>query len=121
MTDSNPGPVANPDLPPGAGADAQQTSGAAPGARRSHHVLVPTLLVLATLIGTVAAFAVWVNRQALNTSNWSSTSSQILENKRVQTALSAYLKNCRDQPERRSGQRPSRGSGSPCRVPAGSW
>jgi hypothetical protein len=47
--------------------------------------------VLATVIGIGGAFAVWVNRQALNTSNWSSTSSQILENKQVQTALSAYL------------------------------
>ena len=37
------------------------------------------------------AFAVWVNRQALNTSNWSSTSGKVLEDKKVQTALSAYL------------------------------
>ena len=51
------------------------------------------LLVLATIIGIPAAFAVWVNRQALNTANWSSTSSKILENKQVQTALSAYLVN----------------------------
>ena len=49
------------------------------------------LLVLATIIGIPAAFAVWVNRQALNTSNWSSTSGKVLEDKQVQTALSAYL------------------------------
>jgi hypothetical protein len=49
------------------------------------------LLVLATVIGIAAAFAVWVNRQALSTSNWSSTSGQVLEAKQVQTALSAYL------------------------------
>ena len=49
------------------------------------------LLVLATIIGIPAAFAVWVNRQALNTSNWSSTSGKVLEDKKVQTALSAYL------------------------------
>jgi hypothetical protein len=61
------------------------------GARRAHRILVPLLLVLATVIGVAGAFAVWVNRQALNTSNWSSTSSRILENKQVQTALSAYL------------------------------
>ena len=47
--------------------------------------------MLATIIGITATFAVWVNRQALNTSNWSSTSSKILEDKQVQTALSAYL------------------------------
>ena len=47
--------------------------------------------MLATVIGIAATFAIWVNRQALNTSNWSSTSSKILEDKQVQTALSAYL------------------------------
>ena len=49
------------------------------------------LLVLATVIGIGATFALWINRQALNTSNWSSTSAKILQDKQVQTALSAYL------------------------------
>ena len=71
------------DLPP--------PSGAAPARRRGHRVLVPVLLVLATIVGIAGAFAVWVNRQALNTSNWASTSGKILENKEVQTALSAYI------------------------------
>ena len=53
--------------------------------------MVPGLLVLATVIGIGATFAIWVNRQALNTSNWSATSGQILQDKQVQTALSAYL------------------------------
>jgi hypothetical protein len=57
----------------------------------AHRFLVPLLLILAPIIGIAATFAVWVNRQALNTSNWSSTSSRVLEDKRVQTALSAYL------------------------------
>ena len=46
---------------------------------RAHRFLVPVLLVLATIIGIPAAFAVWINRQALNTANWASTSSKILE------------------------------------------
>ena len=71
--------------------DAPPAAAAAPAARRAHRFLVPTLLVLATIVGIAATFAVWVNRQALNTSNWRSTSSQVLENKQVQTALSAYL------------------------------
>ena len=54
-------------------------------------MLVPVLLVLATIVGIAGAFAVWVNRQALNTSNWASTSGKILEDKQVQTALSAYI------------------------------
>lgn len=44
---------------------------AAPGrVRRAHRFLVPTLFVLATLSLFGGAFAVWVNRQALNTDNW---------------------------------------------------
>ncbi len=62
-----------------------------PRTRRTQRVLVPVLLVVATIVGIGATFAVWVNRQALNTGNWSSTSAQILEDKQVQTALSAYL------------------------------
>lgn len=71
--------------------DAPPVSGGAPAGRRAHRFLVPTLLVLATIVGIAGTFAVWVNRQALNTSNWTSTSSQMLENKQVQTTLSAYL------------------------------
>ena len=91
MTGSEPGGVANPDIPQTADINAEPSSGVAPVAKRAHRFLVPVLLVLATIIGIAATFAVWVNRQALNTSNWSSTSSQILENKQVQTALSGYL------------------------------
>ena len=91
MTDSEPGAVANRDTPQAADTGPQQASGAAPVAKRAHRFLVPALLVLATIIGIAATFAVWVNRQALNTSNWSSTSGKVLEDKKVQTALSAYL------------------------------
>jgi hypothetical protein len=91
VTDSEPGRVAGSDTQQTAENDAQPPSGAVPVARRAHRFLVPVLLVLATIVGIAAAFAVWVNRQALNTSNWSSTSSKVLEDKRVQTALSAYL------------------------------
>src|SRR4051794_3379933 len=61
--------------------------------RKAHRYLVPTLLVLATLIGFGGAFAVWVNRQALNTENWATTSGKLLANKQIQTALSAYMVN----------------------------
>jgi len=73
------------------GGSAQSGSGAAPVAGKVHRFLVPGLLVLATVIGIAATFAIWVNRQALDTSNWSSTSGRILRDKQVQTALSAYL------------------------------
>ena len=83
--------AASPGIREAADRSAQPTSGAAPVAGKVHRLLVPTLLVVATVIGIAATFAIWVNRQALNTSNWSSTSSKILEDKKVQTALSAYL------------------------------
>jgi hypothetical protein len=46
---------------------------------------------LATLIAFVAIFSIWVNRQALNTDNWVSTSDRLLQNEEVQTQLSSYL------------------------------
>src|SRR3954452_24098220 len=61
--------------------------------RRTHRFLVSALLTLATLIGFAGAFAVWVNRQALNTDNWTTTSGKLLADKKVQTALSAYMVN----------------------------
>jgi hypothetical protein len=82
---------ADPDIPVDAGTSSQPTSGTAPVAGKVHRFLVPGLLVLATVIGIGAAFAIWINRQALNTSNWSSTSGKVLQDKQVQTALSAYL------------------------------
>jgi hypothetical protein len=53
--------------------------------------LVAGLLTLAVITGLIGIFSVFVNRQALNTDNWTNTSSQLLENNKVQTALSAYL------------------------------
>jgi len=43
------------------------------------------------LIGLVAMFAVWANRQALNTDNWTETSSELLADQHVQDAVGAYL------------------------------
>lgn len=91
MTSSEPGGVAVPDTPQTADSQGQPPSDVAPVVQRGHRFLVPVLLVLATIIGIPAAFAVWVNRQARITSNWSSTSGKVLEDKRVQTALGAYL------------------------------
>jgi hypothetical protein len=64
-----------------------------PAARPQHRILVPSLFAVATLIGFVACFAVWVNREALNTGNWTKTSTEILANRQVDEALSTYLVN----------------------------
>jgi hypothetical protein len=58
-----------------------------------HRILITTLFVLATIIGIGAVHAVWVNRQALNTDNWTATSSRLLANKQIQTAVAAYTVN----------------------------
>jgi cytochrome b561 len=58
-----------------------------------HRFLVPTVLVVATVIAFFACFAVWANRQALSTSNWTKTSGRIVGDPRVQSALSVYLVN----------------------------
>ncbi len=85
------GNVAAAGAPQVAGGSADRPAGAASVGGKVHRFVVPGLLVLATVIGIGATFAIWVNRQALNTSNWSATSSKILQDKQVQTALSAYL------------------------------
>jgi hypothetical protein len=52
--------------------------------------LIGTLFALATVIGVFAVLAVWANRQALNTDNWTNTSTQLLADRRIQTAVAAY-------------------------------
>ena len=70
-----------------------QAPAAAGPMKRAHRFLVPILFVLATLTLFAGAFAVWVNRQALNTDNWTTTSGKLLANKKIDDALGAYLVN----------------------------
>ncbi|HEX8753605.1 MAG TPA: hypothetical protein VF731_09340, partial [Solirubrobacterales bacterium] len=60
---------------------------------RGRRVAVGALLAAATLLTFVAIFSVWVNRQALNTGNWVSTSDRLLQNEEVQEQLSVYMTN----------------------------
>jgi hypothetical protein len=57
---------------------------------RRRRWLVGGLFVLATLVGVVAVLAVWANRQALNTNNWTTTSSRLLANPEIQAAVGTY-------------------------------
>jgi len=52
---------------------------------------VRTLIGFATVLGVVAIFAVWANRQLLNTHYWTNTSTKMLENQPIREALSGYL------------------------------
>ena len=48
------------------------------------------VIVVASVVATVGVFAVWLDRQALNTDEWTSTSGKLLENSKVRGALAAY-------------------------------
>jgi hypothetical protein len=82
-------PAGSPVPDPGSGAAGASASSAG-GEPRRHRWLVGVLFGLATLVGVFAVLAVWANRQALNTDNWTSTSTQLLANQKVQSAVASY-------------------------------
>ncbi|HYM44735.1 MAG TPA: SHOCT domain-containing protein [Solirubrobacteraceae bacterium] len=49
------------------------------------------MLALATVLSVVGIFAVWANRQLLDTSYWTETNTKLLENSAIQEQLSSYL------------------------------
>src|ERR687898_716760 len=49
------------------------------------------LVALASLLAYLAILAIWVDRQALNTDNWTQASSQMLENPTVRNRVAEYL------------------------------
>ena len=53
--------------------------------------LALSLVALASVIAFVAIFSVWVNRQLLNTDNWTTTSSRLLERPAVRDQVAAFL------------------------------
>jgi hypothetical protein len=59
--------------------------------RVSKRIAVVVLLVLATLLWTVAGVAIWANRQMLDTKNWVQTSDALLRDQAIRTALSNAL------------------------------
>jgi hypothetical protein len=58
---------------------------------RAHHRLSLVLVVVASVFAFLSLFALWANRQFLNTDNWTESSSQLLENKEIRTQLSIFL------------------------------
>jgi predicted outer membrane protein len=63
----------------------------APSPTRGRRILVRVIVWGATLLAVVAIFAVWANRQLLNPDNWSSTSTQLLQNATIRETTSDYL------------------------------
>ena len=58
---------------------------------RGRGIAVGALLVIGTLLWTGLGFGVWANRQALDTDNWVDTSSNLLENDEIRTAIGLFI------------------------------
>ena len=58
---------------------------------RARRWTVRGLLAVGTLLAVVSIFAVWANRQLLNADNWADTSSELIADPAVQTAISGYI------------------------------
>jgi hypothetical protein len=54
-------------------------------------LMPPAIIVLATVIGFVSVFALWVKRQALETETWTETSSELLEDQDISNAVADFL------------------------------
>jgi len=53
--------------------------------------LVRGLVILGSLLAFLSVFAIWTERQALNTDDWVDTSGRLLHNEEIREALSDYL------------------------------
>lgn len=53
--------------------------------------LVRSLIGIATVLGIVAIFAVWANRQLLNTGGWTQTSTKLIQSPPIREAVSGYV------------------------------
>jgi hypothetical protein len=56
-----------------------------------HRILVGSLIALGAILTVLAIFAVWAERQVLNTEEWVETSSELLEDAEIQAALNSFL------------------------------
>ena len=54
---------------------------------RQHRGIVWTLILLASITGLIAVFAVWAKRQVLETDTWTDTSSKLLEDPEIRQAV----------------------------------
>jgi hypothetical protein len=59
--------------------------------RRQRRGAVYTLIVIASVIGFLAVFAVWANRQLLETDTWTNTSSKLLEDEEIRSQVSYFM------------------------------
>ena len=58
---------------------------------RRRRALPVALVVLASVLAFLAIFALWANRQLLDTDNWTETSSELLDDEAIRTQVGAFL------------------------------
>lgn len=58
---------------------------------RGRRRVVRGLVILGSVLAFLSVFAIWTERQALNTDDWVNTSGRLLENEEIREALSDYL------------------------------
>ena len=66
-----------------------ETAPAAP--ERSHRKLAIALILVASLLVFLAIFAIWANRQLLDTDNWVETSSELLDDDAIRAQVAGFL------------------------------
>jgi hypothetical protein len=62
-----------------------------PSNGRARRRIALALVFVASLLAFLALPAIWLDRQALNTDNWTETSSELLENEAIRTQIANYL------------------------------
>jgi hypothetical protein len=60
---------------------------------RKRRVTVGVIFALALIIGFLAVMSTWIRREVLDSGNWPDTSSKLLADPTIQTAVGAYLVN----------------------------
>lgn len=58
---------------------------------RGRRRVVKALVVLGSVLAFFSVFAIWVERQALNTEDWVDTSGKLIQNPKIRSAVAAYL------------------------------
>ena len=83
-------PASGSGAPPG-GDGQGHGAGDAHAATRGRRILVAFLIWGTSVLAVIGIFAVWANRQVFSPNNWSSTSTQLLQNAAIREATSNYL------------------------------
>src|SRR6187399_1949548 len=58
---------------------------------RGRRRFVRVLIVLGSFLAFLSVFAIWTERQALNTDDWVATSGRLIQNETIRAAVGDYL------------------------------